>query len=145
MLDNSSYSDCSETINTWRFCYHIENLEDECDDCEDYIGFWRLQENSFYELVEGSMLNLQETIKTLDSIDYACIRHVVEEPFEVLKGDVIGALVYSNTSLFSLVASVSDGELWWFPMQNYEVDIEVNGSSISDYGLYVEASFTGTM
>ncbi len=146
ILDLNSSSQCSGRINTWRLCYYFETIDEGSDD--DFIGMWRPQNNgSLYELLDGSMLTLRDATDRFELVDFICVRHVISDPFEVLKGDVIGVVISSNSTASSLVGPRTGGTLRMavlLPDQDYN-EIELNDTieSPGSYELYIEANFAG--
>lgn len=136
-LDSNNSFTCNGTMNTWRFCYFTDGRSDN-----DSIGVWKKIDNTSYELVDGSLLSLRGMVIELEAVDFVCVRHIVR-PFNVTEGDVIGAVISSNLSAFSLVRPAEDGRLYTAtPTPNFKVNI--NGIFLEGYAIYAEAYFEGT-
>ena len=141
-LDRNSSFTCNGTVNTWRFCYYFDTDRMDLSD-EDYIGVWRPQINSsFYKLVNGSLLNLRDATDTFEMVDFVCVRHAVSQ-FYVHEEDVIGAVISSNSSAFSLVRPAAGGTLT-IAMLLPDDNASETSESRMGYALHIGAYFEGT-
>lgn len=129
-LNDSALSNGS--LNSWSFCYFVLDSEEGLNHIN--VGVWRLVNDTYYSLVNGSLV----TLPTSREFDFVCLKLSVS-PVEVLEGDVVGAIVTAIPAVFSIVGSDEDSQMWTSPLPNNHDDvISMNLTSIPNCGLYLE-------
>lgn len=140
---NLNYSaPCNATMNAWSFCYLVQNSAETSTDTSDTtdtsVGIWRPNHGT-YTLVDGTLTTLPRR-DLYNLFDFICQRIYVP-PFVSMEGDVVGVVVLSVPTVFSVIGGADvDSELWMSPLSDsggYSVVNESDLEILLGYGLYI--------
>ena len=137
-LDNSST--CNGTVNTWSVCYSSESSAEQIR-----VGIWQ-NVNDTYILVDDSLTVIPDG-ELNDAINFACQTIAMPQANSLEEGVyVVGVVVPSLPAGVNVVGFDTEREIWAMSVSETGDYLEVNNSSlrrIEDYGLYIEAFYTG--
>ena len=112
LLDFDSQAECTGTGVVWHYCFYLESSSSYYSQVAEF-GVYRMQESGKYVRVEESRRRVE--IRNEYSLlvpDFICQNITLDNPFSILKGDLIGACLLNDPTNYryalDLLAIVND-------------------------------------